>query len=259
MQAARQSGIPELEGQIRSANKAWARAEAMFNQGVAKRLLEVSPEKVAEGLTALPTADLAMMKATVSPATWAALRGQAVRQMLSKAIEGELTPTAAGATFVPGLTKAMGPQTSLTRMRGNTFRTQLEKLGVRGRIIFGSDEMAELVALANEAERVGRKSSGYVPGLIAGGMNAWMTVGAPMAAWATGDLTPLLTAGTGAVALNVLSRLITKPQGLTKLRKFMRAVGSGDTVQANLWGTQISNALSEPERPMAVPKEQEQR
>ena len=96
--------------------------------------------------------------------------------------------------------------------------------------------MRELGSLAS---RVAAKPSTSVPNLLAAGMNAGMLY-ETLRAVQTGDPAALAKVGGTAVGVKTLALVMTHPEGLTTLRRFVHAVNQDTPRQIAFWATRLT-------------------
>jgi len=217
-------GVP-LQQFVRQTNKLWAEGQDAFNQSVLKKMAEEAPERLHLLLERATLDDLATVKKFLPPRRQADLKAQLLDKWLRGDVQGE-----AVVAGVQGLPEATAGAT----MRGGDFRKAIERFGRdRTLALFGPDTTKELLSLAKVAEQLGKGKGEAAAGLIAGGINASLLTAGPvaMAAAAFGNFAAaggtLAGAAASGVAFNIAARLMTNPQGMRGLRRYLSALGTG--------------------------------
>jgi len=232
-------GAVLLQRFVRETNKLWAEAEDVFNESLLAKMVEQAPERVHLLLPQATLDDITTIKRFMPREQVQGMKAQLVKEWFSKDVQGEaLVPG------VKGLPSIGGPN-----VRGQTFTRQVEQFGKdRLTALFGADESRELLSLARTAEDIARRRGDSVAGLIAGGLNANLVYIAP-ASILTGIATgpSVGTAGAYLVGTNLAARLMTRPEGITGLRRFVRALGTGRIPELNLASMQLRRILEQQE------------
>jgi hypothetical protein len=251
-QAAERSGIPGLVGLVDEANVMWEKMKKQFNGDMVKKLLKESPEDVHSLLASGDLDGIFTLKSLLPPKQFQVLKARLVRDMLDEATTGELqsrftVSQTAGFTkegvfpptpAVPGMLAEVP-----VVLNGARFTKLLENLGdAHLDLIFGPAEKLKLLEVGQLATRIGAKASDMVPGLMAGGIN----VGLLTALTGFGLVGGKVALGTVA-GFNVLARLMTRPEGLTGLRRFVRALGQGRASEAMTVGLQLTKLIEQEE------------
>lgn len=262
MNAAVQSGVPGLPQMIRDANLAWADIKTVYNAPFIKKVLNESPEAIPHLMKLADVDELALLKKATPPAVYQAGSARILRDLITDA-------TTQPPTFTPptwmgrfGLTPQGVPTAHGPNLQGHKLSEAIQKMGPdKADALFGPNAVSGIEDLAVLADRVRPQQVDRVAGgLVAAGINA--SILAPLLGpilRPTGILSPgaLVVSGvyaaTATIAINRLSYVLTRPQGLTTYRAFLRATGQGNLPLATLLGTRLAAQLGESEAMQPVP------
>ena len=240
--ALKRAGRPDLLANLKEANRLYADLEQTFNESLIKTLAQKSPERIADVVPKLALEDIRVLKRKLPPEGLNALRAGFIEDILSEAISGELT----AGQMAQGL--------SPVKLRAKMVATKLEKLNKDGRYVelFTPAQRQDLTEILTYAERIAGKDVAYAPSIVAGGVNMRMIEAMAWAGTAGVGFAvkPELAAGVGAAAvgLNVFARAMTKPQGLTTMRRLLRAYGQGNKAEGTLWATRFARLMQKEEQ-----------
>lgn len=244
MEAARASGNPELVKIIRQANEKWTNIVDTFNESLVTNMVKTAPEKAHVLLRSGDLDGIRRIRKVVSPETFQAMKAQVIKDILVDSIQNELAPT-----FLPeSVQRPLGVAPSQQRvLKGTRFREQLEKMG-QARIseIFGKTEASELFKLADTAERISPGRGNWISGAINGILLYSLAREAPTmmgfgAEGAAVDLKlPVMLGGT----VYGLSKLLTKPEGIVTLRKFVHSMGHPTAAPSVFWANRLAQMVN---------------
>lgn len=234
LDAASQSGIAGLPEMVREANALWRDAKTIYNARFLKNIGTASPETIPALIQSADLAELGLLKGALPPKTWDAARAHLMREMVSDAISSPPTPTATTFAAKFGITPAGKPPVA-PRFDGKKLTTRLRSLGTeKSEFLFGRTGVDGLDDLAGLAERVQPGAvNRAATGLIAAGLNA--SILAPFMGPLLRPsmfLSPAAMAASSAYAataygsLNLLARILTKPEGMTTYRRFLRGLST---------------------------------
>lgn len=123
--AAKDSGVPGLLDQVRSANAQWGFIKESFNETVIKKLLESAPERLPEYVRQADLSDIRRIRTILPAADMNELRAAIVRDMLDK---GDFTALSAADTksSLGGQLRSMG-QDRLVALFGREAQQRLQR------------------------------------------------------------------------------------------------------------------------------------
>lgn len=255
VEGAQRVGGNDLVKLVREANDRWRFAAETFNDSFVRKFIDANPENAHQLLAKMPLEEVDTLRDLVGRDVFNDMKSRVVRDIIEESTQGELS----------ALAKQSGPATfgigeeALTRefprvLRGSSLESKLERFGIeRLETIFGQKHTRDLIGLASFAQKVGLEGTqNLAPALLAGMANANIIQGTLRAV--SGDFGALFTGIGGTVftspaamviGTNMLSRLMTKPEGVRSLRGFLRAVGSKQGRPATFWSRQMAKALGD--------------
>ena len=240
-----ETGRTPLQSKVREANALWRSAKEDFNSSVITKVLKDNPLHVPALLKTVSLEDLRTLKMRLPEAQWQALKVTLYRDMLGNAIKETAAVLPAGTeayNAAASHTSPVVPQvpvTTLQTLRGDRLLSEITDLGERGTVLFRPTEIAGMRELGSLASRVAAKPSTSVPNLLAAGMNAGMLY-ETLRAVQTGDPAALAKVGGTAVGVKTLALVMTHPEGLTTLRRFVHAVNQDTPRQIAFWATRLT-------------------
>ena len=220
--AAEKSGITigprPLQEFVRETNRLWAESKDAFNESVLAKMVEAAPERVHLLLENASLDDLAAVKKYARGPRLDEIKANLLRTWLSRDVQGE--------SAVQGLVKVP----DVAKMRGKVLREAAETYAADGRLqeLFGAKDAQDLLVIAKTAEQLATQGKSATAGLMAGTMSASILAGTPIVGLLFGapGLGTAVGVG-GGLGLNLLARLMTKPEGLTSVRRTLHALGTG--------------------------------
>lgn len=254
MSAAEASGIPQLPELVRSANAMWKeQVKGVFNAPFMKKVAEASSEAVPAMMKMADLDELRTLRQAVSPQTYRAGAARVLRDIITDATAQPpaMTPPTWAQRF--GLTPEGTPLTHGPRLQGKAITDALQRLGPERSVeLFGHGIVSGLEDLATLADRVRPQQADRVAGgLVAAGINA--SILAPLIGPILRPTGILLSpeamaasaayAATATTSINLLSRLLTRPEGLTHYRAFLRAIGDGNKPLAIMLGNRLAQQI----------------
>lgn len=263
MSAARASGIDGLPEMIRQANDLWRESKTVFNAPFIEKILKDSPETIPALIRAADIDELRLLKKAVPADAFKVAQARVVRDMFELATEPaqRIGPTEGLLEAVSPLPTA--PAQTFPQLSGKAIRRELIRMGPdKAEELFTKAGVEGLDEIADLAERVKPQDANRVAGgLVAAGVNARIISGLVWPGrWLTGG--PVQSAALYGT-INVLSRLLTKPEGITSARRFMRGIATGNRPLAIAAGLRLTAQYDEltkdddnllVQRPVAAPQ-----
>jgi hypothetical protein len=259
IEAARSSGIPGLEADVRAANAFRADAE-VFNEAFIKKLVETAgAERVPDMIRGMDIAEISSVRGLLQPQQWQAVQARIMQDLFEESTRGEMlsgsqvaSRLATHGTLRPAITP---------HLQVNAFEKALERLG-REKIdtLFGPQAFDDLMQVVAEGKLIAPAQGATITqGLMAAGVNG--TIMAPFLGPLGNWISWPYSAGTGG-SFWALSQLMTHPEGFKTWRRFAGAVSRGNRPLAMTLGLQLTRDLNEieaqRETPPVVPRVQAQ-
>jgi len=246
LDAAKKSGIPDLPDLIREANALWHEAKTIYNAPFIEKILKESPETIPALIRTSDVEELALLKSAVPPALFKTAQARVVRDMFELATDAPVpdaaATTAAGQVSIAPATAVQ----SYPRLSGRKIATELRRMGPeKSEALFGKEGVTGLLDIAKLADIVSPQSAERVSGgLVAAGINASI-LGGLLYGGVTRGMTAPITAGALYGGINTLSRVLTRPEGITGYRRFLRAIASGNRPAVIAAGLRMSALMGQ--------------
>jgi hypothetical protein len=243
-----ETDMTPLEARVIRTDRAWADAKFEFNKSVVSKLLKVDPTHLPQFIQNSPVEDVRYLKTHLDPKEWDNLTTHLLRGALENAITEETSLIGGEAAYNAAARQLELPQLPRETQRtlpGGAWTSELIKYGDRLPILFDNTTYRRVIEVDEIARRISSKSA--VPGIFAAGLNAGLiyktlqilTSPTKMGLKAAGSVAGIV-GGT-----RLLATLVTHPEGMTRLRLFVRAVNSGVPAQIQYWGLRLSEVAAE--------------
>lgn len=242
MTAAQASGIPDLPILVREANALWREAKTIYNARFIERVVKDSPEAIPELIHKADIDDLKLLQQAIPAPVFASARARIMRDLLQAATE---PPTPSAPLTLTGLSDAVGLTAPSPQLSGRKLNQALQRLGVeKATVLFGARGVEGLEEVAALAARVKPQDVNRVAGgLVAAGVNA--SILSPLLRPFGVELVSLGTTATVAGGIHVLSRVITRPEGLTAMRQFLRGLSGTNPRLAMTAGMRLAAIVAQ--------------
>jgi soluble lytic murein transglycosylase-like protein len=239
MTAARKSGIPNLEDFVREANALWHEAKTVYNAPFIEKILKESPETIPALIRAADIDELTLLRSAVQPATFKAAQARIMRDMFELATDAPV-PSGTGAAAQIAISPTAAVQ-NYPRLSGQKIMSELRRMGPeKAETLFGRDGVKGLQEIAHLAEIVKPQDVNRVAGgLVSAGINASILGGLLYGTFTRGAAAPASAAAMYA-SINSLSRVLTRPEGITSVRRFLHSLSVGNRPLAIAAGMRLS-------------------
>lgn len=199
--------------------------DSPFIQGIMR---STRPEQIVDQVARAGIQEIRDLRRLMPADQFNEISSQILQGVLEKSTTGELSVTSAAGDLISNSSPAAKP-----RFKGGAFGRQLEDLGTEKLKLLFPGHYHELINLLQETQRVGMHGRSSLLGSF---YNAFV-----LSSGYTGKLPA--AAGSSAMIYG-LSHVLTKPEGLTALRNFVRSAEASPHAPATLYWAQQVTRLS---------------
>lgn len=238
--AAGASGNPDLLKAYRTANAQWREAAETFDRSVLGKVADVAPEKVHLVLRDTSLDNIRLARRAIPAPEWQSVKARIWRDL----IEGAMTGEKAAAALPEGVASGLGVEAKTvgTKIGAQSLSSSLKRIGdARLKEIFSPAELEGIRSVEALAQR-----TSFTGSIVGKFFDAYL-FGAAAKAGLTGDPLGMLQPAAVAVGLNVMARVIARPEGAEALARVARATSrqAGRAAAGGYWATRLNQIIQQ--------------